>query len=63
MAVMTYPEKFDLALAQAIENCYLICPALVPQRDLMVRHIDPVAKDEKARRCSCEFVECHPRRG
>jgi len=61
MAVMTYPEKFDLPLAQAIENCYLDLPGVGSVSvSLMVRHIDPVAKDEKARRCGCEFVDMPP---
>jgi c-di-GMP-binding flagellar brake protein YcgR len=58
MAVMTYPEKFDLPTDEVIENCYLDLPGVGNVGlSLIVRHVDPVPKDEKARRCGCEFVD------
>lgn len=61
MAVMTYPEKFDLPAGKLIENCYLDLPGVGSIGvSLTVRHIDPVPKDEKARRCGCEFVDMPP---
>ena len=61
MAVMTYPEKFDLPVGRVIENCYLDLPGVGSIGiSLMVRHIDAVPKDEKARRCGCEFVDMPP---
>jgi len=61
MAVMTYPSKFELPVGRAIENCYLDLPGVGSiSLSLTVRHIDPVPKDEKARRCGCEFVDMPP---
>lgn len=61
MAVLTYPEKFDLPTGEAIENCYLDLPGVGNVGvTLTVRHIDPLPKDEKARRCGCEFVDMPP---
>jgi c-di-GMP-binding flagellar brake protein YcgR len=61
MAVMTYPEKFELPVGRAIENCYLDLPGVGSiSLALIVRHVDPVPKDEKARRCGCEFVDMPP---
>jgi len=61
MAVMTHPEKFDLPLGRAIENCYpRFARCRLRQRQPHVRHVDAVPKDEKARRCGCEFVDMPP---
>jgi len=61
LAVMTYPEKFDLPAARLIENCYLDLPGVGSIGvNILVRHIDTLAKDEKARRCGCEFVDMAP---
>ncbi len=61
MAVLAYPEKFDLPAGKLIENCYLDLPGVGNIGvALTVRHIDPVPKDEKARRCGCEFVDMPP---
>ena len=61
MAVMTYPQKFELPTGKLIENCYLDLPGVGSIGvSLTVRHVDPVPKDEKARRCGCEFVEMPP---
>lgn len=61
MAVMTYPEKFELPVGTLIENCYLDLPGVGNiSISLTVRHVDPVPKDENARRCGCEFAEMAP---
>ncbi len=61
MAVMTYPEKFDLPLATVIDNCYLDLPGFGSVSVSMhVRHIDVLPRDEAARRVGCEFVDMAP---
>lgn len=61
MAVMMYPEKFELPLGRAIESCYLDLPGVGSVSvSLTVRHVDAVPKDDKARRCGCEFVDMPP---
>lgn len=61
LAVMTYPEKFELPASRLIENCYLDLPGVGSiSVTINVRHIDPLPKDEKARRCGCEFVDMPP---
>jgi c-di-GMP-binding flagellar brake protein YcgR len=61
LAVMTYPEKFDMPTARIVENCFLDLPGVGSINvSIAVRHIDAVPKDEKARRCGCEFVDMAP---
>jgi len=61
LAVLTYPEKFDLPAGRLIENCFLDLPGVGSINiAITVRHIDAVPKDEKARRCGCEFVDMAP---
>lgn len=57
LALLTYPERFELAGGRVIEQCELQLPGVgTAQVTLKVRHVDPVPRDEKARRCGCEFV-------
>ncbi|MCX7901678.1 MAG: PilZ domain-containing protein, partial [Burkholderiaceae bacterium] len=61
LAVLTYPERFELPAGRVIENCYLDLPGAGSIGvSLHVRHVDPVPKDDKARRCGCEFVDMAP---
>lgn len=61
LAVLTYPEKFDLPASGRLENCFLDLPGVGSINvGIAVRHIDAVPKDEKARRCGCEFVDMAP---
>jgi c-di-GMP-binding flagellar brake protein YcgR len=61
LAVLTYPEKFDLPCGRLIENCFLDLPGVGSiVVSIHVRHVDPLPKDERARRCGCEFVDMAP---
>ncbi|MCS6945804.1 MAG: flagellar regulator YcgR PilZN domain-containing protein [Sutterellaceae bacterium] len=61
LAVLTYPEKFELPVGRVIEHCYLDLPGVGSITvSLHVRHVDPLPKDDKARRCGCEFVDMPP---
>jgi c-di-GMP-binding flagellar brake protein YcgR len=58
LAVMSYPEKFELPTNQVIDNCFLDLPGIGSiSVSINVRHVDRVPKDDKARRCGCEFVD------
>ena len=61
LAVLTYPEKIDLSAGVLIEGCQLDLPGVGGASvSLRVRHVDTVPRDEKARRCGCEFVKMAP---
>ncbi len=61
MAVMSYPEKFDLPLAAVIDNCYLDLPGFGSVSVVVhVRHVDVLPRDQAARRVGCEFVDMAP---
>jgi c-di-GMP-binding flagellar brake protein YcgR len=61
LAVLTYPEKFELPAGKVVENCFLDLPGVGSVSvSLNVRHVDPVPRDEHARRCGCEFVDMAP---
>jgi c-di-GMP-binding flagellar brake protein YcgR len=61
IAVLTYPERFDIAAGTVIEDCQLDLPGVGGTAvSLRVRHLDPLPRDERARRCGCEFVRMAP---
>jgi c-di-GMP-binding flagellar brake protein YcgR len=61
MALLTYPEKFDLTAGTTIEGCYLDLPGVGSVGvAVRIRHVDAVPRDEKARRAGCEFVSLAP---
>lgn len=61
LAVLTYPETFELPTGKVVENCVLDLPGVGSVAvSLNVRHVDPLPKDDKARRCGCEFVDMAP---
>lgn len=61
LAVLTYPEKVDLSAGMLIDGCQLDLPGVGGTSvSLRVRHVDAVPRDEKARRCGCEFVRMAP---
>lgn len=61
LAVLTYPEQFEPVLGSEIDGCRLDLPgvggAVVSVR---VRHLGPMASEEAARFCGCEFVRIAP---
>lgn len=61
LAVLTYPEKFELPTGRVVENCFLDLPGVGSVSvSLNVRHVEQVPRDERARRCGCEFVDMAP---
>ena len=61
LAVLTYPERFDVAAGTVIDDCQLDLPGVGGTTVcLRVRHLDLFAHDEKARRCGCEFMKMAP---
>jgi c-di-GMP-binding flagellar brake protein YcgR len=61
VAVLAYPERFDFAAGEVIEGCQLDLPGVGGTSVcLRVRHVDPLPRDEKGRRCGCEFVNMAP---
>jgi c-di-GMP-binding flagellar brake protein YcgR len=61
MALLTYPEKFDLAAGSTIEACFLDLPGVGSVGvGVRVRHIDVLPRDQNARRVGCEFVSLAP---
>jgi len=61
LAVLAYPERFELMVGAEIDDCRLDLPgvggAVV---SLRVRHIGPQPGDERVRCCGCEFVRMVP---
>lgn len=61
LAVLTYPEKFELSVGSVVENCILDLPGVGSIHvGLQVRHVDVHPKESAARRCGCEFVDLPP---
>lgn len=61
LAILTYPERIDLSSGMLIEGCQLDLPGVGGTSvSLRVRHVDVLPRDEKARRCGCEFVNMAP---
>lgn len=61
IAVVTYPEKFDLVAGTRIDDCFLDLPGVGSVGvSLNVRHLAPLAKDAKGKAVGCEFVAVAP---
>lgn len=61
VALVSYPEHFELPEGGVIQSCYLDLPGVGSVSvSMKVRHVDPMPRDDKARRCGCEFVELAP---
>lgn len=61
LAVVIFPARFDLPLAATIDNCFLDLPGVGSVGvGLKIRHVDPMPRDDKARRVGCEFVNLAP---
>jgi flagellar brake protein len=61
MALVSYPERFDLPEGHLIDDCYLDLPGVGSVAvSMKVRHVVCMQRDEKARRCGCEFVNMAP---
>jgi len=61
VAVVTYPQKFDLTAGTRIDECFLDLPGVGSVGiSVKVRHLAPLPKDDKARAVGCEFVDVTP---
>lgn len=61
MALLTYPERFDLTSGAVIDACFLDLPGIGSvSAGIRVQHVDALARDERARRVGCEFVNLAP---
>jgi c-di-GMP-binding flagellar brake protein YcgR len=61
VAVVTYPQKFDLVAGTRIDDCFLDLPGVGSVGvSINVRHLAPLPKDDKARAVGCEFVAVAP---
>ena len=61
LAVLTYPERADLDVGMEIDGCRLDLPGVGGAAvSLRVRHIGPLASEDSARCCGCEFVRLAP---
>jgi c-di-GMP-binding flagellar brake protein YcgR len=61
MALVSYPERFELPAGKVIGDCYLDLPGVGSVGVSMeVCHVDAMPRDEKARRCGCRFVDMAP---
>jgi c-di-GMP-binding flagellar brake protein YcgR len=61
LAVLTYPGRTELKVGAEIAGCRLDLPGIGgTEVRLRVRHVGPLAEDEKARCCGCEFAGLAP---
>jgi c-di-GMP-binding flagellar brake protein YcgR len=61
MALVSYPERFDLPEGKVVEDCYLDLPGVGQVAvSMKVCHVEAMPRDEKARRCGCQFVDMAP---
>jgi c-di-GMP-binding flagellar brake protein YcgR len=61
LALLSYPAKFELPHGGKIDGCFLDLPGVGSiNLSLTVHHIDPVPRDEAARRLGCEFADMSP---
>ncbi|HEX7156880.1 MAG TPA: flagellar brake protein [Burkholderiaceae bacterium] len=61
LAILTYPNHFDLPLDTVIESCFLDLPGIgAVTVGIRVVHVDRMTRDETGRRCGCEFVDMAP---
>lgn len=61
LAVMNYPQNFELPLGETIRNCFLDLPGVGPV-NVAFRVVNVYESDSTsgARRCGCEFVDLTP---
>jgi len=61
LAILSYPEKFEMTGGTTIDACFLDLPGVGSMSvGLQVRHVEPLAREAGARRCGCEFVDLSP---
>jgi c-di-GMP-binding flagellar brake protein YcgR len=61
LAVMSYPQNFELPLGEPIRNCFLDLPGVGPVNvAFRVVNVYDVDGESGARRCGCEFVDLTP---
>jgi len=61
LAVMNYPQNFELPVGEVVRNCFLDLPGVGPV-NIAFRVVNVYESDAEsgARRCGCEFVELTP---
>jgi c-di-GMP-binding flagellar brake protein YcgR len=61
LAVMSYPQNFELPMGETIRNCFLDLPGVGPV-NVSFRVVNVYTGDGEpdARRCGCEFVDLTP---
>jgi c-di-GMP-binding flagellar brake protein YcgR len=61
LAVMSYPQNFELPVGEAIRDCFLDLPGIGPVNvSFRVVNIYEGEGNTDARRCGCEFVDLSP---
>lgn len=61
IAVLTYPERFELTVGAEIDGCQLDLAGIGGVAvSLRVRHLGPKRRDSAASCCGCEFVRIRP---
>ena len=61
VAMVTYPQRFELVVGARIDDCRLDLPGVGGTAvSLRVRHIGPHLKGQAARCCGCQFVPMTP---
>jgi c-di-GMP-binding flagellar brake protein YcgR len=59
LAVMSYPQNFELPVGEAIRDCFLDLPGVGPV-NISFRVVNVYDGDGSVRRCGCEFVDLTP---
>lgn len=61
LAMLAYPQHFELPTDRNIEHCYLDLPGIGQiSLTLRVRHVDQLGEGGSGRRCGCEFINLGP---
>jgi c-di-GMP-binding flagellar brake protein YcgR len=61
LAVMSYPQNFELPVGETIRDCFLDLPGVGPVNvAFRVVNVYDSKEDSDARRCGCEFVDLSP---
>lgn len=61
VAVLAYPEKFELSPGARIDDCFLDLPGIGSVGvSLELRHTEPLPRDDAARSAGCQFIDITP---
>ena len=61
IALLAHPQKLNLPQGEKIEGCFLDLPGVGSVNlSIYVHHVDPLPRDDTARRCGCEFADLSP---